>query len=187
MMKINYLGAFDSLDAVWAAYPYGGKEGDYVIVAGEEIAWNKYTLNWGEAQGEETETEESKFFKGDVTIGKNLYVGGIITANGVRTPDKGLFATQERLLEVIPNPKIGFWAAVGDAFPADLWVCQTEGVWENTGLQYDGGEVILDNYARYEDVAQNLFVLVESESVLRQMLEDGNYDNTKVYYTLEEE
>lgn len=184
---INNLGSFESIEDVWKAYPYGGKEGDYVEVAGEPLAWNKYTNNWGEEQPQEQDVVASQTFRGDVFVGKNLYVGDTLTAKKVRTPDKGLFVSEERLKEVIPSPEVGFWAAVGDSFPATLWVCREEGKWENTGTSYNGGEVILDDYVRKNAIAENLFVKVESEAVLRQMLEEGNYDASKVYYTEEEE
>lgn len=187
MSKINNLGTFDSLAAVWKAYPYGGKEGDFVIVEGKEIEWNKYTNSWGDSTGEDVKPELSKTFNGDVIVRKNLHVGGMLFATNVRTPDKGLFASAEALKKAVSIPEVGFWAAVGDSFPAELWVCSTEGVWENTGKQYDGGEVILDNYTRKDDIAENLFVEVESEDALKALLESGNYDPTKVYYTNEED
>lgn len=187
MSRINNLGTFDSLAAVWKVYPYGGKEGDFVIVEGKEIEWNKYTNSWGDSTGEDVKPELSKTFNGDVIVRKNLHVGGMLFASNVRTPDKGLFASAEALKKAVSIPEVGFWAAVGDSFPATLWVCTEEGKWENTGTTYNGGEVILDDYVRKNAIADNLFVKVESEAVLRQMLEEGNYDASKVYYTEEEE
>lgn len=46
METINYLGKYDSLDALWAAYPTGGIEGDYVRIADEYYGWDKYINNW---------------------------------------------------------------------------------------------------------------------------------------------
>lgn len=49
MKYLNNLGTFDSISSVWKAYPYGGKEGDYVIIGGNKIGWDKYTQRWEEA------------------------------------------------------------------------------------------------------------------------------------------
>ena len=34
MNDINNLGSFSSIDAVWAKYPEGGKEGDFLTIGG---------------------------------------------------------------------------------------------------------------------------------------------------------
>lgn len=85
MKKINNLGSFNSLSDVWKAYPYGGKEGDYVTIGDEEICWNKYTNTWGDDTDIETEPSETKEIDGDLYVKGNLRVGGGILSN---TPDR---------------------------------------------------------------------------------------------------
>lgn len=79
MMYINNLGEFRTLADVWKAYPYGGKEGDYVTIDGSMVAWNKYTNTWGADSEVESEPSELKEFDGDVYVKGNLRVGGGIT------------------------------------------------------------------------------------------------------------
>ena len=34
-VDINYLGEFESIEDVWAAYPDGGQEGDYLFIGNQ--------------------------------------------------------------------------------------------------------------------------------------------------------
>lgn len=77
---INYIGAFDNLDQVWEMYPNGGKDGDYILVNGERLKWNKYTSNWGEDESGDTSPARSVatiygdlHVFNDLVIGENLY------------------------------------------------------------------------------------------------------------------
>ena len=49
MSDINNLGSFSSIDAVWAKYPEGGKEGDFLTIGGVKHRWNKYDQIWENA------------------------------------------------------------------------------------------------------------------------------------------
>lgn len=77
MMYLNNLGEFSSLADVWKAYPYGGKEGDYVTINGEKIGWNKYSNRWGDDEETSLPMEE-KVFDGDVTVNGRLRVLGAV-------------------------------------------------------------------------------------------------------------
>lgn len=44
-------GAFASMDAVWAAFPNGGSEGDYLTIGSDRYHWNKWEQLW-ESSGE---------------------------------------------------------------------------------------------------------------------------------------
>lgn len=66
----------------------------------------------------------------------------------------GLYPTSSALESAIPSPKVGDYAFVGDNFPADIYVCATEGTWEDSGEDYDGDGVDLTDYATKAQVTQ---------------------------------
>ena len=77
---INYIGSFDGFEQVWEAYPEGGKEGDYILVAGERYKWNKYISNWGEIDSSEVVPARpiatvwgDLHVHNDTVIGEDLY------------------------------------------------------------------------------------------------------------------
>lgn len=77
---INYIGSFDGFEQVWGAYPNGGKDGDYILVAGERYKWNKYISNWGEIDSSEVVPARpiatvwgDLHVHNDAVIGENLY------------------------------------------------------------------------------------------------------------------
>lgn len=75
METINYLGKYDSLDALWAAYPTGGIEGDYVRIADEYYGWDKYINNWVKTElTVEEEPEDSEPVRTDALSAVN-YLG----------------------------------------------------------------------------------------------------------------
>lgn len=53
--RLANLGIFATLMEVWGRFPQGGIEGDYVIVDGKELAWNKYDHTWGSSPVSGTE------------------------------------------------------------------------------------------------------------------------------------
>ncbi len=73
---INYLGTFDTIDEVWLVYPEGGRDGDYVIVAGEKLKWNKYANDWGDTQEDDTsQLRAVASIYGDLHVYNDLIVG----------------------------------------------------------------------------------------------------------------
>ena len=46
--RIVNLGVFATLLDVYSRFPQGGVEGDYVIVDGKELLWDKHRLRWGD-------------------------------------------------------------------------------------------------------------------------------------------
>jgi hypothetical protein len=58
-VDINYLGEFESIEDVWAAYPDGGQEGDYLFIGNQLYRWNKYDLSWGTKGIPETTTAQA--------------------------------------------------------------------------------------------------------------------------------
>jgi hypothetical protein len=94
---INYLGVFDSLAEVWEAYPEGGKEGDYILVDGQRLKWNKYSSNWGAVEMEGTPARAIATLYGDLHVHNDVVVGeDLIAAIFER------YATKKELSKVIP-------------------------------------------------------------------------------------
>lgn len=60
--------------------------------------------------------------------------------------NKGLFSTPSALQTAVPHPQKGDWALVGDSFPADIYVCNTDDTWSDSGNTYTGDSVDLTNY-----------------------------------------
>ena len=92
---------------------------------------------------------------GDVSIGRNLNIGGDVKVEGSATIDreltvkgwlnapnirgagKGLFATEEELNEAYPTPQAGWYALVGNTLPATIYRV-VNGKWVST--ETTGGE-----------------------------------------------
>lgn len=77
-VDLHDLGTFNSLAEVWAAYPDGGHEGDYVTIAGEKIYWNKYLRRWGNPSSE----TEQLISSGTIYVGTTLKVALTPMAEG---------------------------------------------------------------------------------------------------------
>lgn len=155
-MDIRNLGVFATMSAVWAAYPSGGREGDYLFIGADEetgtkYRWNIYALLWENADTvTESDGRQSVDFSdlnvqndqkvgGDSEIYGDLTVHGRINATHVEQPFAGLYPTLDALQTAYSSPKVGWWAVVGDTIPGDIYRCDVEGVWSATGEQ--GGDV----------------------------------------------
>lgn len=97
---------------------------------------------------------------GDVSVGRNTSIGGNATVQGnthikgnckvegwleaknVKSANKGLFTTVEKLREAYPRPHDGWWAIVGRSLPAPIYVADG-GVWVATGE--NGGNPTVDS------------------------------------------
>ena len=148
----NNLGSFSDINAVWARYPEGGHEGDYLTIAGVKHRWNKYHRIWESSSmvtatrarrvdtvggdlhvnndtviGDELLVRGNSRFEGDVTVEGMLY------AKKVKQPNKGFFQNEEALTNRYPSPEVGWWATVGDVMPGTVYRCESEGIWTNTG------------------------------------------------------
>lgn len=92
---INYLGVFESIEQAWEAYPEGGKEGDYIIVDGEQLRWNKYTSNWGEYDPDaSTPARPVATIYGDLHVHNDVVIGEDLYARILET-----FITKKWVLE----------------------------------------------------------------------------------------
>ena len=106
---------------------------------------------------------------GDVSVGRNLAVGGGATVQGraqfkgnvkvegwldaknIKGANKGIFTTVEKLREAYPLPHDGWWAIVGRTLPGPIYVGDG-GEWVATGEQ--GGNPTIDSEQYNEAVAE---------------------------------
>lgn len=96
---INYIGAFDTLEQAWAAFPEGGKEGDYILVDGEQLKWNKYTNNWGAADPDaSTPARPVATLYGDLHVHNDVVVGEDLIAEIFKS-----YATKVELKKLTPQ------------------------------------------------------------------------------------
>ena len=113
---------------------------------------------------------ESKHIDGDVSVGRNAAIGGDVTIQGkthlkgnvkvegwleaknIKAANKGLFTTIEKLKETYPFPHDGWWALVGTALPAPIYVAEG-GEWVSTGKE--GGNPTIDS-GKYNEAVEKL-------------------------------
>lgn len=155
MNDLNNLGSYGSINAVWAKYPEGGKEGDYLTINGTKYRWNKYDRIWENANTvTETPARKVEDFFGDVNVHNDLTVGGVLRAKHVKQPNCGLFDTLEALKKAFPNPDVGMWAAVGKTAPAPIYRCDKEGVWTATGETGGVDDTTLERFNQVIKIAE---------------------------------
>ena len=89
--------------------------------------------------------------------------------------NKGLFANAAALNAAIPSPLAGDWALVGDSFPVAIYVCETNGIWEDSEETYDGDSVDLNNYLSLDDFAEYQQALGDVQDELENLphIENG--------------
>ena len=98
--------------------------------------------------------------EGDVSVGRDLYIGGGVMMQGdqtvkgdlnvnghlfathVESACKGLFKNVEELQRAYPEPKTGWWALVGYTVPAPVYIV-IGGRWTNKGKS--GGATVLNS------------------------------------------
>ena len=160
MKELNNLGEFRHMNAVWEKYPEGGKEGDFLTIAGEKYYWNKYKCIWDNTDAlKPSGARKTDSFDGDVhvqhalsvggmvhtcgsvRIDRALQVGGTIMAEGVSSKCLGLYETEEDLLTQHPEPEVGMYAGVGFDFDKSeqlpiLYVCKKNGEWHKTNKPF---------------------------------------------------
>ena len=87
---------------------------------------------------------------------------------------KGLFSSETLLNDTIPEPVVGDWALVetGTGFPAKIYICETDGVWSDSGNTYDGDTIV---------VKEDIFVTQAQYDALSEYEEDVKY---LIYETL---
>ena len=104
--------------------------------------------------------------KGSSTFEKNLRVEGWLDAPNLRGACKGLFATEEKLNDMYPNPEDGMWAMVGETIPAYVYMAEN-GEWADTGNLTDGIDINLND----TEIVVNLDELRDSISALETVID----------------
>lgn len=152
-IEINDLGSFANINALWAAHPEGGHEGDYCTIGGVKYHWDKYDRMWvANPNYGPTPAREVSTFDGDVNILNNLTVAGTIRAKGINNPGVGYFSTLAALEAKYPYPEVGWWAIVDDTIPGKIYHCVTEGEWTYSGQTGGAGEIELTDYVHKLDL-----------------------------------
>ena len=116
---------------------------------------------------------------GDLSIGRNVAMGGSLTAQGgahikgsvkiagwldaknIKAANKGLFATEEKLIEAYPEPLAGWWAVVGPTLPGEIYMVENRR-WVASGKS--SGNILIDDEQfreELEEVKNNLDAEVE--------------------------
>lgn len=180
-IDLNDLGSFASINALWAAYPEGGQEGDYCTIASVIYRWDKYDRMWvADPNFGPTPARSVDTFYGDVNIHNNLTVAGTIRAKGINNPCVGFFPSEEALEEKWPTPKVGWWAIVGDTIPGEIYHCVTEGEWTDSGETGGSGEVDLTEYAKLTDIPEIADDLVTNTGTKTLSARQGKILNEKI-------
>lgn len=105
--KINNLGKYADLSAVWFSHPEGGREGDYVVIGNAEYYWNSTKRMWEQTGGHSGGGSSSAIVEGDLTVGGNLRVGGDATVEGtlvvgdIRIYNEGRFKGQSSYNSIV--------------------------------------------------------------------------------------
>jgi len=105
-LKLNNLGNFLDLAALWKAYPRGGKEGDYCNANGYEHYWDKFQREWISAKdlssvpSESLPRETTNIYE-DLNLHHDLNVAGTIRGKIEFTPDSKGFEQLAEYKEII--------------------------------------------------------------------------------------
>ena len=188
-VDINNVGNFENIEDVWAAYPNGGEEGDYLYIGGTLYRWDKWNLSWTSVGVTvETTTKRVHKFDGEVDINEELHVGSDAVFNGdvrikgtayisrVKQPNMGLFASLQALQNTYPKPSVGMWAMVGDSIPAPIYRCEKEGEWKETGSLGGVAPVELNDYYTKDESDRKIKGdITDALALFNEMFELVNY------------
>lgn len=101
--------------------------------------------------------------RGHARVHHNLRVDGYLEAAHLKSTAKGLFRSAEQLTDAYPRPEQGWWALVGEAFPAEIYVANHAGIWEATGRT--AGQPELDASGWFEEL---LYIEQQNEALGQQ-------------------
>jgi Uncharacterized small protein containing a coiled-coil domain len=133
---------------------------------------------------------------GDVSVGRNVAVGGGIIAQGgsrfkgsvkvdgwleaknIKGANKGLFSTVEKLRSAYPLPHDGWWAIVGGSLPGPIFIADG-GAWVATGMEGGNPSVELDDIGELkEDVSSLQKDIADVEAELEKKANSGGASGT---------
>lgn len=75
-VELTNVGSYDSLQALWQAYPSGGVLGDYADIGGVRHWWNPYTSQWQNSNSGVSHSGERTY-----VLDGNLLVNGSLAVN----------------------------------------------------------------------------------------------------------
>lgn len=112
---------------------------------------------------------------GSVTLGHNLQVKGWLDAPNLKTPCKGMFQTATKLKETYKQPQPGWYALVGLAFPAELWLVEN-GQWVDSGQTVEGPTVFVDAVDELADQVNDLRADTDELEAEREQRKDYPFE-----------
>lgn len=91
-MDIRNLGVFPTMSAVWAAYPSGGREGDYLFIGADEetgtkYRWNIYALLWENAAVVTDTTGRQYAEFSDIQVQNDVNIAGVLNVSSISSDD----------------------------------------------------------------------------------------------------
>ena len=96
---------------------------------------------------------------GNATIKRNLKVDGWLDAKNIKDPNKGLYKSVETLKKSHPEPMSGWYALVGDTFPAKVYRAEEKDgaiEWVYTGVNSGELDVDINDYVDKDTFAHTL-------------------------------
>lgn len=81
-IKINDLGQYLNMGAVWDKHPEGGREGDFLKIGSTQYVWDKYARQWVTASSTPGGASGSQVVDGDLSVNGDLNVSGDATVAG---------------------------------------------------------------------------------------------------------
>lgn len=106
--------------------------------------------------------------RGNATVGHNLKVKGWLEARNIKWANKGLFTSEEKLNAAYPRPEKGWWAIVGNTLPGAIYVSEN-GKWIATGET--GGNPSIDCQPFFDDLSELKDRVAATESQLESLSE----------------
>lgn len=174
---INYLGNFESIEQVWNTFPNGGKEGDYILVAGERYRWNKYTSNWGEVDSSDiTPARPIVTLYGDLHVFNDAVIGEDLYARILNTYttkkwilDQGYVSLNDVTSEVVMNRILLDWKTVGKNEKGELYVIGGSsggGVVGGVTIDEVKNFLLLDKYTTQGWIEEQGFLKADRDQVI---------------------
>lgn len=107
MEKINKLGTFADMSAVWAKHPEGGRDGDYITIGTVVYYWSDLARQWIAAGSDDSSNPTSQTIEGDLNVGGDLDVAGSAHIGGDVTIDGVLNVSRINFTDPLPEPHDG--------------------------------------------------------------------------------
>lgn len=85
-----------------------------------------------------------------------------------------LYATVELLRQELPSPKVGDWAIVGSSIPGEIYRCDEDGVWSDTGETGGGyGMEVTEMHVEQNVYTGDVTNAADNEDLVSELDEEG--------------